>query len=67
MLWILAFMVVLIGSFIQGLLGYGVALFSAPLLFLINPVWVPVPLIIIGGFLPLLAGKYHETPCYQWP
>ena len=60
MLWPLAFIVVFIGSFIQGVLGYGVALFSAPLLFLINPAWVPVPLIIIGGFLPLLVFWSHR-------
>ena len=61
MLWPLAFIVVFIGSFIQGVLGYGVALFSAPLLFLINPAWVPVPLIIIGGFLPLLVFWSHRS------
>lgn len=55
MTWLLAIFVIFIGSFIQGVLGYGVALFSAPLLFLINPAFVPVPLIIIGGVLPLLV------------
>ncbi|MBK1735026.1 hypothetical protein CKO15_06950 [Halorhodospira abdelmalekii] len=58
--FLLALLVVLIGSFIQGVLGYGVTLFSAPLLFLINPVWVPVPLIIIGGVLPLLVYWSHR-------
>lgn len=52
--WVLALLVVFIGSFMQGVVGYGVALFSAPLLFLINPDLVPAPLLIIGGLLPLM-------------
>lgn len=53
--WALAILVVFIGSAIQGIIGYGVGLFSAPLLFLIDPAFVPTPLIIIGGILPLLV------------
>lgn len=52
--WVLAILVVFIGSTIQGIVGYGVGLFSAPLLFLINPLLVPGPLVIIGGIVPLL-------------
>ncbi|HHQ68938.1 MAG TPA: sulfite exporter TauE/SafE family protein [Halothiobacillaceae bacterium] len=52
--WLLASVVVFIGSFMQGVVGYGVALFSAPLLFLINPALVPAPLLIIGGLMPLM-------------
>lgn len=60
--WLLAVCVIAVGSFFQGIIGYGVALFSAPLLLLIDPVFVPAPLIIIGGFLPLmLLGKYHKA------
>lgn len=53
--WALAIVVVFIGSMIQGVIGYGVGLFSAPLLFLINPGLVPAPIIIVGGVLPLLV------------
>ena len=53
--WALAILVVFIGSVIQGIIGYGVGLFSAPLLFLIDPAFVPAPLIMIGGVLPLLV------------
>lgn len=53
--WALAIVVVFIGSAIQGVIGFGVGLFSAPLLFLINPDLVPAPLIIVGGVLPLLV------------
>ncbi|RLK46417.1 hypothetical protein DFR31_2709 [Alkalispirillum mobile] len=52
--WLLAVGVVLIGAAIQGVIGYGVALFSAPLLFLIHPALVPAPLVLIGGILPLM-------------
>jgi len=52
--WGLAIAVVFAGSTIQGIVGYGVGLFSAPLLFLINPLLVPGPLVIVGGIVPLL-------------
>lgn len=69
----LAFTVVLCGSFLQGIIGYGVALFSAPLLFLVDPVLVPAPLIIVGGILPLLvlasSYRYIEVKdlAFAWP
>ncbi len=72
-LWMLAFLVIMGGSFLQGVIGYGVALFSAPLLFLIDPVLVPAPLIIVGGILPLLvlASSYRHVVvrdlAYAWP
>lgn len=53
--WLLAILVVFVGSTIQGIVGYGVGLFSAPLLFLINPMLVPGPLVIVGGLVPLLV------------
>lgn len=43
--WALAVSVVVVGAAIQGVIGYGVALFSAPLLFLIHPTLVPAPLV----------------------
>lgn len=55
--WALAIVVVFIGSAIQGVIGFGVGLFSAPLLFLIHPALVPAPLIIVGGVLPLLVWR----------
>lgn len=55
--WALAIVVVFIGSAIQGVIGFGVGLFSAPLLFVIHPALVPAPLIIIGGILPLLVWR----------
>lgn len=43
--------IVLIGSLLQGLIGYGVGMFCAPLLFLINPNLVPAPLILISTII----------------
>lgn len=70
---LLAFLVVMGGSFLQGIIGYGVALFSAPLLILIDPILVPAPLIIVGGILPLLvlASSYRHIEvrdlAFAWP
>lgn len=52
--WLLATGVVVIGAVIQGTIGFGVALLGAPLLFLINPVFVPAPVIMIGMTLPAM-------------
>lgn len=52
--WLLATSVVVIGALIQGAIGFGVALLGAPLLFLINPVFVPAPVIMIGMTLPAM-------------
>ncbi|NMP32720.1 sulfite exporter TauE/SafE family protein [Thalassotalea sp. M1531] len=46
--------VVFLGSLLQGLIGYGVGMFCAPLLFLINPSLVPAPLILISTVLTIL-------------
>lgn len=52
--WLLATLVIVVGATIQGSIGYGVALLGAPLLFLINPDFVPAPVIIIGLSLPVM-------------
>ena len=52
--WLLAMLVVFAGSLIQGAIGFGVALVSAPVLYLIAPALIPGPMIIAGMFLPLL-------------
>ncbi|MEA5445139.1 sulfite exporter TauE/SafE family protein [Gammaproteobacteria bacterium AB-CW1] len=52
--WLLACLVVVVGATVQGSIGFGVALLGAPLLFLVNPLLVPAPVIIIGMILPAL-------------
>jgi len=51
---ILINIIVLFGSLLQGLIGYGVGMFCAPLLFLISPDLVPAPLILISTIITLI-------------
>lgn len=52
--WLLASMVIFIGALVQGSIGFGVALLGAPLLFLVHPMLVPAPVIIVGMSLPAM-------------
>ncbi len=52
--WLIAIFVVSIGSTIQAIIGYGVGVLGAPLLYLIDPQLVPGPVIVIGMMLPLM-------------
>ncbi len=62
-LWdLLALFIVTIGIALQGVVGIGFALVAAPLLFLIDPLFVPVPLIILGALLSgymVARGRHH--------
>jgi uncharacterized protein len=60
---LLATLVMVAGAMIQGSIGFGVALLGAPLLFLINPMLVPAPVIIAGMTLPvmILARDHHAV------
>lgn len=58
----LAFAVVLIGSAIQGSVGFGLSLFAAPLLVLIDPVLVPGPAIVGSSVLNLLVMRREVAP-----
>ncbi|MEI6894486.1 MAG: sulfite exporter TauE/SafE family protein [Colwellia sp.] len=51
---ILINIIVLLGSLLQGLIGYGVGMFCAPLLFLISPTLVPAPLILISTVITVI-------------
>lgn len=50
--WALSSLVVLCGTLVQGSIGYGVGLIGAPLLFLIHPMLVPAPVVVIGMVVP---------------
>jgi uncharacterized membrane protein YfcA len=52
-LW--AGLVVAVGAVVQGTVGFGMALVAAPLLALLDPQYVPVPLIVIAGAHAVLA------------
>lgn len=46
--------IVLIGTLIQGIIGYGIGMFCAPLLFMINPEYVPGPMVLISTLLTVI-------------
>lgn len=52
--WALACAVLLVGTVVQGSVGFGVALLGAPILFWIHPGLVPGPVLVVGMVLPLL-------------
>ena len=62
---ILAFLVVLIGSAIQGAVGFGSNLFAAPLLVLIDPSLVPGPTILSSSLLNILVIRRERAP-HAW-
>lgn len=57
----LAFVVVLVGSAIQGSVGFGLSLFAAPLLVLIDPMLVPGPAIVGSSVLNLLVMRREDA------
>lgn len=51
---LLANFVLLVGACLQGVIGYGIGTFSAPLIFLISPLFLPGPMIINAVLINLL-------------
>ena len=51
---LLANLAIFAGAFLQGLAGYGIGTLSAPLLFLISPLFLPGPLILNAVLLTVL-------------
>ncbi len=51
--WLLATLVLFAGTVVQGSIGFGVALIGAPILYWIDPGWVPGPMLVVGMALPL--------------
>jgi len=54
---LLASAVVLLGAAIQGSVGFGLGILAAPILFLINPVLIPAPLLSAAVVLTLLTAR----------
>jgi uncharacterized protein len=54
--WVVAEIVVVVGSVIQGAVGFGLGLLGAPLLVVLDPSLVPGPLIATSLFLSILVG-----------
>ena len=58
----LAFLIVIIGSILQGSIGFGLGPFSVPLLLLIDPVFVPGPLLLSALVLTILMyNREHQS------
>jgi hypothetical protein len=52
-----ATLIVTLGSLLQGTVGFGLGLFAAPLLLLVDPRLVPGPLLIVSGLLTTLMAR----------
>lgn len=52
--WLIACSVLIVGAIVQGSVGFGIALLGAPVLFLLNPLLVPAPMLMVGLTLPAL-------------
>jgi uncharacterized membrane protein YfcA len=46
---VLAGLIVALGSLVQGMVGFGMALVAAPLLALVDPALVPIPLLVVAA------------------
>lgn len=55
-------LIVFLGSLLQSSFGYGLGVFAAPLLILLNPSWIPEPLLTASLLMTLLISwrEIHE-------
>jgi uncharacterized protein len=51
---LLAVLLATVGAMVQGSIGFGLAVVSAPILLLVNPVWVPGPMLLAAMLLTFL-------------
>ena len=56
---IIATVVIFIGSYVQSSLGFGLAIISAPVLFFIDPLYVPAPITVAAFTLSLANAAKH--------
>ena len=55
----IAIAVIFIGSFVQSSIGFGLAIIAAPVLFLIDPLYLPAPITISALTLSLANAARH--------
>lgn len=58
---VLAFVIALSGSVLQGSVGFGLGLVGVPLLVLIDPVFVPGPLLLAAFLLNLMISRREHA------
>lgn len=51
---LIAFLVILIGAFVQTSIGFGLAVIAAPILYLLDPYYIPAPITVCALVLSLL-------------
>lgn len=62
----IAVMVIFIGSFVQSSIGFGLAIIAAPILFFIDPLYVPAPITISALTLSLAnAARYWHSISFE--
>lgn len=57
---VLAMMLIFLGSFVQSSIGFGLAIVTAPLLYLISPDYVPAPITLVALFLSIINAYRHK-------
>lgn len=57
---ILAFVVITVGSFVQSAIGFGLAIIAAPILFFIDPTYVPAPITVSALTLSVINAWSHR-------
>ena len=55
-----ALVIVVLGAILQGSIGFGLGPFAVPLLLLINPIFIPGPVLLIALFLTILMFKREK-------
>lgn len=59
---LIAAFLIFVGAFVQTSIGFGLAIVAAPLLFLVSPVYVPSPIVMVALFISMLnAYKYRSN------
>ena len=59
---LLAMLLIFMGSFVQCSIGFGLAIVTAPLLFLLSPNYVPAPIVLVALFLSLFnTYRYRQS------
>ena len=56
---IIATLIIFIGAYIQTALGFGLAIVAAPILFLLDPLYVPAPITMSALILSLVMALSH--------
>ncbi len=56
----LPMLVIFIGAFVQTAIGFGLAIIAAPVLILLDPQWVPLPIIFSAFTVSLLGAVRHR-------